>query len=93
MNDPRINTFISRLDELEDERQRIADGMLKHLIETDPQLAQLAITVLEDSHIAAQWLSDTVPALGDRRPINLLAAGQRQIVIDCLNRMEHGIFS
>ena len=58
----------------------------------DNDLAGLVLKVLEcEPSSAGHWLSQPAFGLGGASPIDLLARGQRQRVIDLLMRIHYGI--
>ena len=41
-----------------------------------------------------RWLLHSVPAMGDKRPVDLLSTEEgRMQVLDCLVRIDHGVYS
>lgn len=88
-----LEHFLAELDDLDRSRQHIAIAALESLSASDPELAKLVYDVFRTPENAASWLSGNVPALGNEMPFRLLQKGQREIVADCLHRIQFGMFA
>lgn len=88
-----IDQFVRELDEIDGLRKRLAIDAFAALRESDPELTKLATTVFGQTDKAAAWFARKVSALGNEMPLRLVAEGERELVIDCLHRIEHGMFA
>ena len=52
-----------------------------------------AVEVFGRTDLVRAWLDDSIPALKDRRPIDLLKLGKLREVDDAIGRLEHGVFA
>lgn len=59
----------------------------------DPEVATRILDMLGERLNAAQWIVRPVPGLGGMTPVQALAEGRRQDLLDLLFRVEHGLFS
>ena len=94
MGDDLIKTaaaISSRLDKLEEERQRIALEGFAALERVDPETATIAKNTFDDRQIAADWLTDEVESLGYLTPWQCMADGNREAVHRILNAIEYGL--
>lgn len=66
--------------------------LLQKLEQLDPEVTKEAIYVFDDRGDAATWLTRPNRALGDLSPYRALAQGDRQLVLDELGRILHGIY-
>ncbi len=78
---------------LEQERATRLGELLTRFEQLDPEVAQRAIYVFDDRHDAALWLISVHPALGKLPPYEQLARGKRDVLLDALFKLEHGICS
>ncbi|MBW6458056.1 MAG: DUF2384 domain-containing protein [FCB group bacterium] len=58
------------------------------------EVLERGVDVFGNMEMFKHWLYSTVPAFGDTRPIDLLITSYgRELVLDELTRIEHGIFA
>lgn len=88
-----LEHFLTELENLDRSRQRVSITALESLSISDPKLAMLIYDVFKTPEKAASWLSGKVQALGNEMPFRLLHEGQRETVVDCLHRIQFGMFA
>ena len=93
MSEESLEHFVTALDDLDGSRARIAIAAFGWLTKSDPELATLAMAVFQTSDKAAAWFAGEIHALGNETPLTLLHEGKRELVVDCLYRIEHGMFA
>ncbi|UXI68884.1 MbcA/ParS/Xre antitoxin family protein [Tahibacter amnicola] len=71
---------------------RRALGLYETLRVVDDSLVQLATHVLGNSVIAAAWFSSRNHHLSQRSPLEVLMVGDRELVVNELLRLEHGVY-
>lgn len=91
--DSSLERFVRELDDLDRTRSQTAVTAFEALMASDTELAAVALETFESRVSAAAWFAAEIPALGSKMPFKLILEGKRQHVIDCLIRMEHGMFS
>lgn len=93
MDDPSLQALVQRLKSLDEEREATARKAFSELAASDHELWAFTIEVFQKEEAAAHWFAGKIPVLGGRMPFDLLFDGRREEVIDCLYRIEYGMFS
>lgn len=88
----RIAALANDADTLDREREARLTALLDRLDALEPELVRSTIEIFGDRHRAALWLARPNRGLGGISPYRALAHGQRQMVLDVLGRIEHGVF-
>jgi uncharacterized protein (DUF2384 family) len=89
----RIAVLANDADTLDREREVRLAALLDRLDALEPELVRSTIEAFGDRHRAALWLARPNRSLGGISPYRAIASGQRQMVLDVLGRIEHGVFS
>lgn len=93
MSHDELRIHVDEIAKLDVARSRTAVAAFDVIARVDCELANLAIAVFEGKQEAALWFAEEIPALGHEMPLKLLLEGKRDLVVDCLYRIEHGIFA
>ena len=83
--------FATKLSQLKDERRRLGQAGMTALSRLDPEMAEFANSLWENSDHAADWFTQEVQSLGWRTPWQCIAEGKRSHVMRILVSIAHGL--
>ena len=83
--------FAMKLSQLEEERRRLGQAGMMALSKLDPEMAEFANSLWENSDHAADWFTQEVRSLGWRTPWQCIAEGKRSQVMRVLVSIAHGL--
>lgn len=76
---------------LREQQRQIGLQAIEILRSADPQLVSRLLELYGTAEQAASWLVDQIPALGFRTPVELLAEGRREAVLQSVHAQLYGL--
>lgn len=84
---------VTRVLQLDDERKQAREEAFQALAFSDPDMANLALTVFDDNREkAAAWFASRPPVFGGRMPLEI-CIDNRDWVSQVLYQIEHGLLA
>lgn len=93
MQHRELNELLQEIERLDDARAALELKVFDRLQFEDREVANLALEVFDLPAAAGGWLSSNCRALGNEKPLALILHGNRDVVIDCLNRIKFGMWA
>lgn len=93
MQHRELNELLQEIERLDDARAAHELKVFDRLQFEDREVANLALEVFEHRAAAAGWLSSNCGVLGNEKPLALILHGNRDVVMDCLNRIKFGMWA
>lgn len=92
MDSDSLTAYVNRIQSLNEQRNQTTRAAFEWLSRTDKELHELATKVLGDKRQAALWLVDNINGFDGKMPLELLLQNRRQEVVECLYRIQYGMW-